>query len=85
MMKTMKELRKMNRYGFAHCALWLTLKAQKAYGNTDPLEIYEEEIETDEGDIIYRYSVRGVVDDDDLTETEVNELLEAMADEINAE
>ena len=83
-----------NKYGSYKTHLFLSKKAERIYSNSDPLVIYECEfdIENCNGDIIgseFRYAGDGVVTTQDytrrynwITAEEVNELLEAEADEL---
>lgn len=65
--------RKMKHYGSQRTHLKLTQKAFRAYSNTDPLDICEIESAG-----CYRYKMTGVIEGDDLTAEEVNEMLEAL-------
>lgn len=62
------------RYGDTKTALRLSAKAESIYSDTQPLSIFEEE--TDDGE--YRYTVTGFLQGEDLTEDEVNALLESL-------
>lgn len=85
-----------NKYGSDKTHLFLSKKAERICSNSDPLNIYEREldIENCNGDIIgseFRYAVDGVITTQDytrrynwITAAEVNEILEAEAD-ANAE
>ena len=69
------------RYGDAKTALRLSEKAERIYSDTQPLSIFEEE--TDDGE--YRYTVTGFLQGEDLTEDEVNALLESLDTGLNIE
>lgn len=69
-------------YGNERTHLNLTEKAQKVYSNTDPLSIIEYEHE-ENGKIKYDYSMFGVFEDHYMSEAEVNEFLESLADDID--
>lgn len=64
-------------YGNTKTHLTLSAKAQRAYDQTDPLQILEHEDGT--------YSIRGIEDRDSMTAADVNEWLEDLADEISEE
>lgn len=84
-----------NKYGSDKTHLVLSEKADKISDVTDPLNIYEREIDVEDenGDIIgteYRYAIDGAITTQDytrhynwITAAEVNELLEDLADECN--
>lgn len=52
----------MKKYGREHTRLTLSPAAEAIYSVIDPFDIYE--YETNEG---FRYFIRGVIEDDDLT------------------
>lgn len=62
------------RYGDTKTALRLSAKAERIYSDTQPLSIFEEETEDGE----YRYTVTGFLQGEDMTEDEVNALLESL-------
>lgn len=62
----------MKRYGWTNTNLRLTAKAQEAYDNINPLEIWE----TDNG----AFFIRGAYWWDNLTEEDVNDILEELLD-----
>ena len=74
-------------YGSENTHLTLTKKADKFYSETDPYRIYERETEDEDGDTVYLYTTRGFTDTPGIwmTEYELNEMLEAEADEIAGE
>ena len=61
------------RYGDTRTHLELTEKARRAYDEYSPLNIYE--TETDDG---YSYEITGCVEAHDLTEQDVNDILEDL-------
>ena len=65
------------RYGDTKTHLRLSGKAWDYYSNTDPCDIYE--FKTDDG---FRYSLDYM---DNLTESELIEILEALADELGSD
>ena len=70
-------------YGSENTHLTLTRKADEFYSMTDPYHIYECEAEGENGETVYLYATRGFTDSRDwMTEAELNEMLEAEADEI---
>ena len=69
-------------YGHEKTQLELTDKAYQIYSNTDPLRIVEEEYEDENGEKKYRYFIAAYFEDKAMTETEINALLEYMADEV---
>ena len=69
------------RYGDTKTSLRLSEKAERSYSDTQPLSIFEEE--TDDGE--YRYTVTGFLQGEDLTEDEVNALLESLDTGLNIE
>lgn len=69
------------RYGDTKTSLRLSEKAERIYSDTQPLSIFEEE--TDDGE--YRYTVTGFLQGEDLTEDEVNALLESLDTGLNIE
>lgn len=69
------------RYGDTRTDLTLTEKAQKVYNVTDPIDIYERE----EDDDVFVYTMRGVIEKDDLSADDVNQILEEFADEVFAD
>ena len=58
-------------YGNERTSLYLTPKAAEVYADSDPLVIVE--YDTEEG---LRYDITGILEADNLTEEEVNEMLE---------
>lgn len=84
------------KYGSENTHLTLTQKADRLYSETDPLNIYEREIdlENEDGEIVstgYLYAVDGAFTTKDLSgrfnwiaEDELNEMLETVADELEA-
>lgn len=85
------------KYGSENTHLTLTEKAEKHYSKSDPLSIWEWEVdvENENGDIIdteYCYTITGMIETADIhgdrrwiTEDEVNELLEESADALEEE
>ena len=76
------------RVGRTH--LWLSVLADSVYSKIDPCEIFEfeEQVDPDDDsrypDMKYTYSIRScVLDRDDMTEDEVNEFFESLAEEEN--
>ena len=81
------------RFGDENTHLTLTKKADRFYSETDPINIYEREIDVEnvDGEIIgseYLYAIDGSITTKDwtgrfnwITEAEVNEILEANADD----
>ena len=69
-------------YGDEKTNLELTEKAYQIYSNTDPLRIVEEEYEDENGDKKYRYFIAAFFGDKPMTEKEINDFLELMADEV---
>ena len=69
-------------YGNEKTHLELTEKAYQIYSNTDPLRIFEEEYEDENGDKKYRYFIAAYFGDKPMTEVELNAFLEEIADEI---
>ena len=67
-MKTKKQLRWMKCYGDTKTSLILTDRAYAAFDSSWPLKIY-----VDDDGLCY---MRGVIDADELTAAEVNEILE---------
>ena len=74
------------KYGSEKTHLTLTEKAEKFYSVTDPYYIYECETDDEAGYTTYLYTTRGFTDTTGvwMTEHELNEMLEAEADEIAA-
>ena len=82
-------------YGNDNTHLILTEEAEHIYSNTDPLRIWEREVdvENDDGEIVgteYRYTMEGVITTQDhrgralwLTETEVNDELYSLAPDLD--
>ena len=70
------EVLSVKTYGEDRTFLRLTDKAFTVYSDTDPLKIIEKY--TNSG---YRYDLEGCISDSNLTEAEVNELLEHLWDE----
>lgn len=68
------------KYGDEMTNLKLSDKAYTAYSESDPLEIYEDEKETG-----YRYDMEGIIEEQDMTEKEVNTTLEDLFDETIAD
>lgn len=80
------------KYGNEYTHLTLTEKAEKHYSESDPLSIWEREVdvEDEDGDIVgteYRYTMTGMIETADIfgnrkwvTEDVVNDLLEESAD-----
>lgn len=66
----------MKTYGNEKTNLTLSEKAFKAYSNSDPCDI----IEHDDG----TYSMRGILDRDNMTEADVNQVLEELWDETHS-
>ena len=60
--------------------LKLSDKAYTAYSESDPLEIYEDEKVNG-----YRYEMEGIIEEQDMTEKEVNTTLEDLFDETIAD
>ena len=69
-------------YGNEKTHLELTEKAYQIYSNTDPLRIFEEEYEDENGDKKYRYFIAAYFGDKPMTEVELNAFLEEIAHEI---
>lgn len=81
-------------YGNEHTALQLSEKAEKLYSGTDPMVIYEREVEIEDSDCSIidtemRYAIDGLFSTVDwagrvewLTADEINEHLEDIADEL---
>lgn len=77
-------------YGNDKLHIELREDAKKALAENDPFELreYEYLVEDSDGDIVtdeygnpvygYEYSIRGAIDEDHMTDTEVNELLEEI-------
>lgn len=68
------------KYGDEMTNLKLSDKAYTAYSESDPLEIYEDEKECG-----YRYDMEGIIEEQDMTEKEVNTTLEDLFDETIAD
>lgn len=71
------------RYGDTKTHLTLTATAREAYDSYSPLSIWERETDDDETE--YRYDISGCLEATDLTETEVNEMLESLLRDDDAE
>lgn len=71
-------------YGNDHTHIYLTDKAQALYDQTDPMHIWEWEDEDADGETIYLYTITETYERGDgkwMTEDELNEYLEGIADE----
>lgn len=63
----------MKKYGATTTNLKLTEKAEKIYSVTEPCEIIEHE--TEDG---YRYSISGIIEAENLTNEQINEIFLEM-------
>lgn len=86
----MKKLNGAKVYGDEKTNLRLTALAQSVFSQTDPCDIYEfeEQVNPDDDsaypEMKYTYSIRScVLDRDDMTEDDVNEFFESLAEEEN--
>ena len=72
------------RYGDTKTNLVLSEKAQACYDETDNINIYETEDETDDGETVYRYRMTGLFSELSVSSDEVNSILESFYDEVHA-
>lgn len=79
------------RYGSEYTYLTLSEKAEELYSGTDPMIIWERDVEDiDDGevlDITHLYTIRGTFETTDrwMTEDELNSMLEELADDLAEE
>lgn len=81
----MKDVRKLNSYGNkpTHLELRKEVEAEWNKGLVDPLMVYEYAEPEEDG--TYLYAIRGVIDRDDMTAEDVNDVLTEIFSDVEVD